>query len=459
MKRPNILILMPDQFRYDCIGSCGNFPVSTPNIDRIASEGLRFSQATTVCPICMPARASFANGQYPHNHGMWTNNGEMLAEHETFFQILQKAGYYTAHIGKSHYYEHKHSMHMRERETYMKARGFSYVHETTGPWATCHTASYMTDEWDKKGLWEKFKEDYKERKDPGLVRPSPLDVEDFLDSYIGRKAVEFVSSYSEDNPFCLFVGFGGPHEPWDAPGSYASMYSPSRMPKPIPGSKPAENIPDWLKSKRDFKELPEKILSKAPEMAANYLGKISLVDHWIGKILDTCSGKGLLDDLMIVFWSDHGEMLGDHGMLHKAVFYESSVRVPLIVRWPGKIPEGKTSEALAEIIDVFPTLLEAAGCEMSHRCLGRSLWPVISDPSCEIRDNQLGEIYHGGRNIMIRSRKHKYVVDEQARGYMLYDLEADPKEQNNLAAQGTGIENELREQLLKSIVKMQYHMC
>jgi len=460
MSKPHILILMPDQQRADCLGCAGHPVLRTPHMDRLAAEGMRFAQTATVCPICMPARASFANGLYPHNHGMWTNKGAMPAEDETFFQLLQRAGYFTAHIGKSHYYEHVRGLHLREREPYMHARGLEYVHETTGPYATCQTASYMTDAWEKKGLWGVFRQDYRERSQlkGAMVRPSPLPVEDFMDSYVGAQAAGFVRAYRDARPLCLFVGFGGPHDPWDAPGEYASMYDPAESPPPIPVPKGSDSLPEWLRSKPDFAVSSPEVSAQASRIAANYFGKISLIDRWIGEMMQAFAERKWSDDLLVVFWSDHGEMLGDHGRIRKATFHESSVRVPLILRWPGRIPAGTVSQALAEITDVFPTLLEAAGGEPSRRCLGRSLWPVLRQPDAEIRDFQLSEIHHYGRNIMLRSRNRKYVVDEQARGFMLYDLERDPQEQNNLIGKNHRLENEMRAALLKKLVETQYSM-
>jgi len=460
MDRPPILILMADQHRADCLSCAGHPTLRTPNLDRLAAEGMRFAQAATVSPLCMPARASFVSGLYPHNHGLWANRGELPAADETFFQLLQRQGYCTAHIGKAHYYEHRRSLHLREREDYLRARGLEYVHETTGPHATCHTASYLTDDWERKGLWKIFQQDYRDRNEAGggMVRPSPLPVEDFPDSYVGRQAVQFVKAYADPRPLCLFVGFGGPHEPWDAPGEYAARYDPAQTPPPIPASALPASAPAWLREKEDFRVWPGEVLANTARIRANYYGKIALIDRWIGEILQACSQRGWLDDLLVVFWSDHGEMLGDHGRLYKSTFHESSVRVPLILRWPGRIPAGAVSNALAEIIDVFPTLLEAAGCPPSRRCLGRSLWPVLRDPETELRDFQLSEVHHGERHIMLRSRRRKYVVDEQGRGFMLYDLEQDPLEQNNRMAAGHGgrLENEMREALLARLIEAQY---
>ncbi|MFO7898963.1 MAG: sulfatase-like hydrolase/transferase, partial [Planctomycetota bacterium] len=355
--RPHILILMPDQMRADCM-SCARHPaVRTPNIDRIATEGVRFEQATTVSPVCMSARASFISGRYPHSHGMWTNRGRLPADALTLFHVLRDAGYFTAHIGKSHYYSHGgrpgEKTHMREYEGYMHARGFDAVHETTGPWATTSMRSYMTDRWEELGLYETFLDDYRMRWDGRRegthpTTPSPLPVEEHLDSYVGRVATEFVRDHDGDRPLCLFVGFPGPHEPWDAPGDYAAMYDPADLRDPIPRPEAARAAGD----RKDFEPTPGLDAPTARRLRANYLGKISLIDHWVGEILAAYEQRRWLDELCVVFWSDHGEMAGDHGRLYKQTFHESSVRVPTLVRAPGRVRTGSTSAALAETVDI-----------------------------------------------------------------------------------------------------------
>jgi len=463
VKRPNILIISTDQQRADCLSCAGHSQIKTPSMDRIAGEGIRFAQATTVSPLCMPARASFLTGLYPHNHGMWQNRGELPAGDETFFHHLQKRDYYTAHIGKSHYYAYTQGLDVRQKLDYMHARGLEYVHESTGPRSAVKTQSDMTDEWKKKGLLEPYKRDYAERKElpPWIVRPSPLPVEDFTDSYPGKEAVEFVTNYKDRRPMCLFVGFHGPHEPWDAPGRYATLYRPEQTPSPISIPQASSNLPQYVREKADFKPREGMTLEDIQNLRANYYGKISLIDHWVGEILSAFEDRGWLDDLFIIFWSDHGEMAGDHGMLFKRTFHESSVRVPLIMRWPGRIPNNVVSDALVENIDVFPTILEAAEAGPSRRCLGRSLWPSMHDPELEHRSCTLGEVFHAGsRNVMLRTRRDKYVVDDKGRGFMLYDLENDPDEQKNLIGEkeALNLERELRELLLERLLEAQYVM-
>ena len=474
-KEPNILILIGDGQRADCLGSAGQPQIKTPNMDRLAWEGMRFTQATTVSPICMPARLSLINGLYPHNYGIWANYGELPATDETFFQILQRAGYATAHVGKSHYYPHSErwftAPHMRTREEYMHARGLEHVYETGDLSNFEWLGSFVRDRWEELGLWETFKQDNRELREVGgamaarfMVRPSPLPVEEHVDSCIGRKAVELVQAYEDTRPLCLFVGFVGPHDPWDAPGQYATMYDPDETLPAIPVPEVHESLPEYVRGKRDFEVLPPAVMETIPEIRANYYGKISLIDTWVGHILDAFQSRGWLDDLLVVNMSDHGEMAGDHGRLDQSTFHESSLRVHLSLRWPGRIPDNATTSALVENIDVFPTLLEAVGSEPSGRALGRSLWPVIRDPQDEVREYQLSEIYgsklFGERRMMVRSHRHKYAVDEAGRGFMLYDLEEDPEEQHNLIGrEGTAsLEQDMREVLLKRLVASQYSL-
>ena len=445
---------MPDQQRADCLSCAGHPVLRTPNMDRLAREGVRFTQAFTVSPLCMPARASFVSGLYPHNHGIWSNAGQLPPDDETFFHHLQRAGYYTAYVGKSHFYSHV-SRHLREYEGYMHARGLDYVHETTGPWATLTTDSYMTDHWREKGLLDIFRADYKERRAAGpcAVWPSPLPVEEFLDSYIGRQAVAWIDGYQGDQPVCLFVGFGGPHDPWDAPGEYATMYRPADTPPAIPPSDP----PPWA-SEKAAKFLRARVAGMTEEdvrkLRANYYGKISLVDYWFGQVLAACERRGWLGNTLVVFWSDHGEMAGDHGRLHKSVFYESALRVPLILRWPGRILAGRASQALVENIDVFPTLLEAVGAAPSKRCFGRSLWPLLRGERQEHRQAVFSEV---DTTTMVRTQRHKYALDAEGDGFLLYDLRQDPQERANLLGKpaAAALDAELRDRLLRWLVATQ----
>jgi len=446
---PPILILMPDQQRADGLGCAGTSPIRTPNMDRIAAEGVRFSSAVSVSPICMPARASFVSGLYPHNHGMWTNSGELPADDETFFHHLQGLGYRVGYVGKSHFYQHG-GMHVRDRVPWMKRRGIDIVEEATGPHATCRTGSFVTDAWEKKGLWKVFRDDYAKRGKEGSVNalwPSPLPEEEHLDTHIGRRAVEVIDAYDEDRPLCLFVGFGGPHEPWDPPPRYAEMYNPADCPTGIPAEELPGHLPDHARErlmKGRHEAIPDE---NARTIHALYYAKITHLDDLFGDILAAYERRGWLDEALIVHWSDHGEMLCDHGRLFKSVFFDGSLRIVMNVRWPGRIEGGRTCEALVETIDAFPTILEAVGAEPSKRCLGRSLWPCLGDTSAEVRECAFSEVHD---TSMALTREWKYAVDSRGRGYMLYDVQNDPDEVNNLigAPEAAQAERQMRDRLL-----------
>ena len=282
-----------------------------------------------------------------------------------------------------------------------------------------------------------------------------------MDSYIGRQAVRFVEECEEDKPVCLFVGFGGPHNPWDAPGRYATMYDPAQVPSAIPSNKLQSWNPQSTSMHEELSGNPVLSEDAIQRLRANYYGKVSLLDYWFGEILSAFERKGWLEDALIVFWSDHGEMAGDHGRLHKSVFYDASVHVPLIVRWPGRIEAGGTRDALTVTIDVFPTLLEAIGAEPSQRCFGQSLWPVLDRPEHGHRNAVFSEIVTAGhKNIMVRTKRYKYALDDTGSGYLLYDVVEDPTEETNLIGRPDvqPVEREMRERILAFLAGTQHHL-
>lgn len=452
MKTPNILILMPDQMRADCL-SCGGHPViETPNLDRLAAEGVRFPHTYTTSPICMPARSSFLSGLFCHNHGQWSNYGRLPATADTYARRLRAAGYHTCHIGKAHLYPHRRGHHLREEEPFMHALGWADVLETTGPHATCTTKSILTDHWERQGLFETFLNDYIRRgKEGGVaaVWPSPLPPGETLDDFVGRTACEYLESYDRPEPWLVFVGFGGPHEPWDPPVEWAARYEGRAMnpAQPPPPSKP------WLTSEaaayrarvaQRERPLPEATVAK---IRALYYAKISHIDDWIGRIRQVIERRGWADQTAVVVWSDHGEMLGDRNLYHKTFFYEPSVRVPLILRLPDRSGAGTVRPHLVSLVDLAPTLLEIGGAEPRKREFGKSLLPLVRDPDLLHHDFVCSEIHF---RTLIRDQRYKMVVGTGAEVLELYDMAEDPQETRNLVGH-PGCEmltRQLRERLL-----------
>ena len=476
MARPNILLLMTDQQRWDAMGCSGEKKksacgfsksedrvgfawVQTPNLDRIASEGIRFTNCVTTSPVCIPTRLSLATGLYPHNTGVWDNmQHQMPVETPTWMQAVRDAGYRTSLFGKTHL--HPHNGDLREREGLMNAYGLDDVNEIGGPRASANVLSHMTAEWEAKGLWDAYRADYRERfsTKPHLVRPSTLGLENYADVYVGQQAKQYLQNYDREAPWCCWVSFGGPHEPWDTPEPYASMYDPEDMPPAIPppaaGERPLGHL-DQLMERVNPTFEPGEI----GRLRANYAGNITLIDTQIGDILNTIKARGELDNTIIVHTSDHGEMNGDYGLIYKSNFLNGAVRIPLLVRTPNASglqtpPTGTICESLVEWIDIGPTLVEFAGGELEHHQFGKSLGPVLTNPEATHRDFAISEIQG---EIMLLNREWKIALNADGEVYLLFDVQNDPDEIHNLTGKPevADVETALRLQILEWLVQTQ----
>jgi choline-sulfatase len=428
---------MTDQQRGDCLSAAGHPAIRTPNMDRLAAEGVSFSRFYTTSPVCMPARSSFASGLYCHNHGQWSNYGRLPEDADTYMKRLRAEGYRTCHIGKSHLYVHEAGAHMRDFVPYMQALGFDDVLETTGPWATVTVDSMLTDHWKEKGICDLFRNDYLKRREVGSVKaiwPSPMPEGEGPDDFVGRTAVSYLEGYDRDEPFCTFVGFGGPHEPWDPPKSWAERYADTPPPDTLPPAEAHEWLSEAAVSYQNActHEIPPESRVAIQRL---YYAKISHVDEWFGKIFMALEKKGVLDNTAIVFWSDHGERCGDRNGLFKGFYYDESARVPFMVRTPDRLNAGKTAATLASTVDGPATILDLAGCKPGIG-FGTSLLPAVRDPGARSHDAVFSEIVGRGANgktSMIRTDQWKMVVEDTGEALQLFDMEQDPKELENLA--------------------------
>lgn len=450
-QRPNILILMPDQWRADCLSCAGHPIVQTPHVDRLAAEGIRCERAYTTSPVCMPARSSFLSGLYCHNHGQWSNYGRLPDTADTYLHHVRPAGYRTAQIGKSHLYGH-YGQHLRECEPYMRNLGWDDILEATGPLATCTTDSIMTDHWRLKGCLDTFREDYRRRAATrGLdTWPSPMPQGETLDDFVGRTATEYLRGYNQPEPWLTFVGFGGPHSPWDPPADWLAHYDWRDMDPSTPAASPDPWLPEAAAVHQQGLQRtdPRHTAEIKARIRALYYAKISHIDDWIGRIWRVVEERGWADNTAVVFWSDHGEMLGDKGRYHKEVFYEPSVRIPFIVRLPDRQGAGQVRRQLVSLVDGFPTLLDLAGCPPRKGEFGRSLLPLASDAAAATHDAVFSEI---DVRTMIRNDRHKMVVGRDGAVLKLYDLEQDPGETVNAVGRSGSepVISALRERLLR----------
>jgi len=451
--KPNILLLMTDQQRWDAMGCSGGW-TKTPNLDRIASEGVRFTNCVTTSPVCIPTRLSLATGVYPHNTGVWNNmHHQMSPETPTWMQAVREAGYRTSLFGKTHL--HPHSGDLRDREDLMHAYGLDDVNEIGGPRASANVLSHMTALWEAKGLWDAYRADYRERfsTKPHLVRPSVLGLENYADVYVGQQAKQYLQNYNREEPWCCWVSFGGPHEPWDTPEPYASMYNPVDMPPAVPrtnlGEQPRGHLHQLMQQIHPTFEPGE-----IGRLRANYAGNVTLIDAQIGELLDTIEARGELENTIIVHTSDHGEMNGDHGLIYKSNFLNGAVRVPLLVRTPDGKNTGSICDSPVEWIDIGPTLVELAGGELQHRQFGKSLCPVLMQPEATHREFAISEIQG---EIMLLNREWKIALNANGEAYLLFDVQKDPDELHNLigSPEVADVETALRLQILERLVQTQ----
>ncbi|MBQ1930858.1 MAG: sulfatase-like hydrolase/transferase [Lachnospiraceae bacterium] len=446
-KRPNILFIMADQFRGDVMSWAGG-PAQTPHLDALASEAVCFTNCNTVSPLCVPARISMMTGQYPHTTGAWDNAEYVLSPDAPLWSKEIKAlGYATSVFGKTHL--HTDFGDMIAREPIVQGYGFDYVNEISGPHATCQSRTHMSDEWKEKGVWDAYVKDMRSRGKKPRALPTPLPLEDYYDVYVGRKAKEYLEQYDGEEPWFCHVSFGGPHEPWDTPEPYASMYQREAMPEPLP--RVIDMTEERPHGEFDTRSRLDKIQCSpetALEIRADYCGGVTLIDKMIGQIFEVIRKRGEWDNTVVVFTSDHGEMNGDKGIVNKRNFFRSAMNVPFIVRTPKTAKQcgGTVNESFVNLIDVGPTLVELAGGQISYQQCGRSVCHALDEDTVH-RDYLLGE-YAG--EIMYEDKEWKIVLNRQGEPYQIFHLTEDPQERYNIA--GTLEGDQAWDQLCKKIM-------
>jgi arylsulfatase len=429
--KPNILLIMCDQLRADALGCTGNW-VKTPHIDRIAREGVRFTNCVTNSPVCLPARISMATGRYPHNTGVWDNCPYELPEGTpTWMSAIRDAGYRTSIFGKTAL--HRGGPDLRKFEYKLHSYGLDDVDEIRGPHASVDVICHMTERWKSLGLLEAFREDMKERggKNRTLVRPSTLPLSEYYDVYVGQRAKDYLRNYQRTQPWFCWVSFAGPHEPWDTPEPFASMYRPEDMPEPIPRPPERRSGPKGELDRR-FAESPRGGIHNAKELRASYAGKVSLIDDQVGQILSEIEARGELDRTVILFSSDHGEMNGDYDLIHKSNFLNPAVRVPFIISTPEikkSSQAGTTNDCPVEWFDAGPTLAEAAGTKLKYLQSARSMVPAFQDPRSGHRSFAISEL---SEEVMYLDRDWKLMLNRKGEPYRLFDVKNDPQEINDL---------------------------
>ncbi len=427
-RRPNVLFLMADQYRHDYLGCAGAGYVRTPNLDRLAAQGVRFTQCVTDCPVCAPARIGLATGLRPSRLGSLDNASYLPLSTPTHYQRFRDHSHRVGCVGKLDLAKPSHYNGRYGDRPCVYAWGFTHPEECEGKMHAGSSPTPIgpyTHYLQGRGLLQHFHEDYQARRQRGWIvgasHDSVLPGDAFEDAYIGRRAAEWIARVPDDFPWYLFVSFVGPHDPFDPPTDYAEHYRGAQMPPPIPAE--LQDKPRWVRARRVEASEEDVVVARR-----QYCGAIELIDDHVGLILEALEARGELENTYIVFSSDHGEMLGDHGLYTKSVPYEASLRVPLIIAGPG-IPSGRTCAALVQLMDLNPTLCELVDIPAQQSIDAQSIVPLVLGKRGEHRTELVGMI----RNWRcLRTHDHKLIQNDND-VTELYDLVADPEERVNIA--------------------------
>jgi len=446
-EKPNVLLIMTDQQRWDCVGANGNLVIRTPHLDALARDGVTFTNSFTNAAACVPSRACLMTGQYVHVHGVTATSGPLWVRPETptLPGCFSADGYAAVGVGKMHFkpwdalsgfdrrviVDGKYNMSQGGDEYRQALKSLGLSHKTIGH----HTP----------GFGKAFKS----------MPTTELPPEYYIDAYIGRRGVETLEGLiKEGRPFFLTVSFCGPHDPYDPPPPYSTMYDRALMPMGRYREGELDCLPEAIRREVTDMGIEHLNLTTVPEarkreVAAHYYGNISLIDDWVGALLGTLKRRSLYDDTVILFTSDHGEYLGDHNLYYKAYFpCDSDCKVPLILKAPG-VTGGVRNDSLVGNVDVMPTLLELAGVDAAPSWQGLSLVRTARDGTDAGRDC-IVTYSECGPCCRVRTREWAYVFRDGDGYDQLYDLLDDPHELNNLAREPAcaSVADQLRRRLI-----------
>ncbi|MGH7504078.1 MAG: sulfatase family protein [Longimicrobiales bacterium] len=425
---PNILFIMTDDQRQDAMSAYGNPVLGTPNMDRIAAGGARFTESFVTNSLCAPSRASLLTGLYSHAHGVITNGGGPLyynqpglrEEQPTFPQLLRAAGYHTALVGK--------------------------WHVRSGPSGF--------DQWvifPSQGLYH----------DPDLLAATGdtpreqavhVRMRGHADDVAGDLALEYLRNRPADRPFCLLYQFKSPHRAWQPAARFADAFADVDI--PLPRTYEDRLDPEALRNAEmaiadmpDFRErgvdpsLPVEVRKRMnlEQLVKNYYRVLLSVDENVGRVLDELDTQGIAEDTIVVYTSDNGFFLGEHGLFDKRLMYEESIAVPLLIRYPARFAPRVEDQHIVLNVDVAPTLLELAGSPVPDWMHGHSLVPLLEDRDVSWRDAMLYEYYEYPaehcvrKNRGIRTDRWKLIhYYERPDEWELFDLRNDPGETTNV---------------------------
>lgn len=438
----NVLLIMSDQHKPGALGVAGDKVARTPNLDAFARNATLFSNCYCSNPVCVPSRASLLTGLYTHNHGALNNGIPWPFDHKTMAHMFSGAGYMSGLIGKMHFVDaqtHGFDYHIDFNEWYqfLGPRTKLYADELGHP----NSGSGLPQVND---FWEDFGDPWKDAREKdgrqGAVsvgRVSKIPEEQVFDAFVARESVRFLKEHSRRQPFFLVTSFLRPHDPFMPTQRFADMFRPEDMKLPPTwGKVNLDTVPKEIRNTIEL-DRPTPELGD-PEVAkrriAYYYANLAQMDDNAGKVLRALHELNLENDTIVLYTSDHGEMLGEHKLWNKFVFYESSVRIPLLMRVPG-LPVGSQARTVVSNVDIAPTLAELTGLHAPNKTDGHSFVEDLRTPD-HTRDTTVFSEYNLGNpraKYMIRRGdwKYNYYTHDIAE---LFNLREDPDEMRNLAA-------------------------
>jgi len=455
-ERPNILVIMTDQQKATASHLYGNTDCVTPNLARLAQSGVLYEHAITPHPLCMPARVSFWTGQWPHSHGSRRNETPMVPGSVHAARLWHEAGYHVGLIGKNHCFADPADLACFDTWCEISHGGLP-------PDATTRGMAWFRPLEGVDAAHE-LRRTMRPQNPRFIYGVNDFPLEDYGTGLVAGQTVRFLEEHRRE-PFALWVSIPDPHEPWVAPRSYADLFPPERIHLPpwredefADGTAPARNrvLYEMLGVRRDDPQDLRRLMGV-------YYAMIRFADDGVGQILDALETLGLREQTIVVFCSDHGDLMGEHAMQCKGgVFYDALTRVPLIISWPGMLPSGVRDTGMANLVDVVPTLLTLQGLPIPASMHGQPLSTVTDAAPRNATFSEYGaggQAFgwddlmrlprpHGratlidtlqwreaeGRRKMVRTARWKYVHDPMGDLDELYDLAADPWELTNVAA-------------------------
>ncbi|MBS1837167.1 MAG: alkaline phosphatase family protein [Actinobacteria bacterium] len=471
--RPNVLLVTLDQFRADCLGVAGHPLVQTPTLDRLAADGVRFSHHFSNCTPCGPARASLLTGLWQMNHRV-TDNGAPLADHlPTLPRQLRELGYRPALFGYTDTTLDPAGLLPDARELTeweQPMRGFDpivHLDDYIGPWLSwlAEEGFPVPDPKDYFDIYDRLDVEVPPGRGESWAPPA-YDAEHTESAFLTGEVLAWLErtldtdgGASDGRPWCAHVSYLRPHPPYVVPGPYNDMFDPAEVPAPVRHADVASEgaVHPFLAAALAIVPSPSDRLNQ-DQLRATYYGMIAEVDHQLGRLLDGLDELGQRDDTLVVVTSDHGEQLGDHWLIEKLGFFDQSVRIPLIIRWPAMDGSpGRTIDAFTENVDILPTILDVCDAEAPTFCDGASLRPFLDServgldtpgrwrrwvhteydfrmPTTTVVEDLLGIRQDQCAVSVIRDRSRKYVQFSGGLAPLFFDLDEDPGELRDLAS-------------------------